>query len=148
MTLSRMPENYRLWVDVTVRFRDCDPMGHVNNAVYLTYLEMARTHYWAEVLDIRDFRRVNFILARAEIDYRAAATVGDRLRVYIRAGRLGRRSFDFHYLIWNLTREVPAAEAKTVQVIYDYEALRSAPMPEEVRRRIRRFESGTEAGRS
>jgi acyl-CoA thioester hydrolase len=31
---------------VEVRFRDCDPMGHVNNAVYLTYLEQARFAHW------------------------------------------------------------------------------------------------------
>jgi acyl-CoA thioester hydrolase len=32
-----------------VRFRDCDPLGHVNNAVYLTYLEQARFSYWRQV---------------------------------------------------------------------------------------------------
>jgi acyl-CoA thioesterase FadM len=33
---------------LAVRFRDCDPMGHVNNAVYLTYLEQVMYDYAAE----------------------------------------------------------------------------------------------------
>ena len=32
-----------------VRFRDCDPLGHTNNAVYLTYLEQTRLQYWREL---------------------------------------------------------------------------------------------------
>ena len=38
---------FRVHCPVEVRFRDCDPMGHVNNAVYLTYLELARFAYWS-----------------------------------------------------------------------------------------------------
>ena len=40
-----------------VRFRDCDPMGHANNAVYLTYLEQARFAHWREVWGF-DFERL------------------------------------------------------------------------------------------
>lgn len=135
------PEDFHLWLDVEVRFHDCDPMGHVNNSVYLTYLEIARTHYWAHVLNIRDFRKVNFILARAEIDFLHPATVMDTLRIYIRAGEFFHRSFDFHYVIENRTKGVVAASAKTVQVTYDYKAGKSVPIPEQQLRIIREFES-------
>ena len=131
---------YHLWVDVRVRFRDCDPMGHVNNAVYLTYLEMARTLYWKEIFHVENFQDVNFILARAEVDYRSPAVVNDHLRVYIRAGELRRSSFDFHYVIWNLSQHKTAVTARTVQVIYDYSQKKPTPMAPAMRSRILEFE--------
>ncbi len=132
--------SYHLWVDVRVRFRDCDPMGHVNNAVYLTYLEMARTVYWKAIFHVDNFKNVNFILARAEVDYRSPAVVNDQLRVYIRAGELRRSSFDFHYIIWNLSRHVTAVTARTVQVIYDYTLRKPTPITPAMRERIHEFE--------
>ncbi len=131
---------YRLYVDLEVRFRDCDPMGHVNNAVYLTYFEEARRRYWEEVLGIQDYRQVDFILAHAEIDYRAPAFAGQRLRVYIRAGEIRRSSFDFHYEIRDRHNGTLIAEGKTVQVMYDYVRMRPKPMPEHYRDRITAFE--------
>jgi|FaiFalFF_MnMetaG_3_1042247.scaffolds.fasta_scaffold02774_2 acyl-CoA thioester hydrolase len=138
----------RIWIDVEVRFRDCDPMGHVNNAVYLTYLEEARKRYWREVLGIADYRQVDFILARAEIDFRAPAFPGQVLRVWIRAGELRRSSFDFHYEIRDAATDALVAEARTVQVMYDYARQRPKPIPDAVRDRIRAFEAGlSPAGR-
>lgn len=135
-----LEQPYHLWIDVRVRFRDCDPMGHVNNAVYLTYLEMARVEYWYRLFNVENFKNVNFILARAEIDYRSPAVVNDVLRIYIRAGELRRSSFDFHYVGWNLTRRVVALTARTVQVVYDYKHMKPAPITEEMRRIITLFE--------
>jgi len=132
----------RLSIDVEVRFRDCDPMGHVNNAVYLTYLEEARKRYWREVLGVEDYRQVDFILARVEIDFRAPAFPGQVLRVWIRAGELRRSSFDFHYEIRDAATDGLIAEARTVQVMYDYGRQRPKPIPDAVRERIRAFEAG------
>lgn len=66
--------SFRYVCPVVVRFRDCDPMGHVNNAVYLTYLEVARFAYWQDVADGRNAADAGVIMARAEIDYKAPAT--------------------------------------------------------------------------
>ena len=59
-----------------VRFRDCDSMGHVNHAVYFTYLEQCRLTFWRQLTgDGSPHTRV--IVARAECDYRAPALFGD-----------------------------------------------------------------------
>ncbi len=138
----------RLSIDIEVRFRDCDPMGHVNNAVYLTYLEEARKYYWRTVLGVEDFRKVDFILARVEVDFRAPAVPGQVLRVWVWAGEFRRSSFDFHYEIRDAATDVLVAEARTVQVMYDYERQRPKPVPDSVRDRIRAFEAGlSPAGR-
>ncbi len=77
----------------TVRFRDVDAMGHVNNAVFLTYLEEARIAYLlpfgAEV--------EHMILARVEIDFRAPLRTGDELEIGVRPTSVGTKSFGLEY---------------------------------------------------
>jgi acyl-CoA thioester hydrolase len=121
--------------ELEVRFRDCDAMGHVNNAVYLTYLEQARFAHWQRLTGSTGIPR-NFILARVECDYRAQATVGDRLIVRLRVAAVGTSSFTFEYEIANgRTREV-VVTARSVQVMFDYAARRPVPLPADVRARL------------
>jgi acyl-CoA thioester hydrolase len=121
--------------EIEVRFRDCDALGHVNNAVYLTYLEQARFAHWQRLTGVTGIPR-SFILARVECDYRAQATVGERLIVRLHVASVGNSSFTFEYEVVNgRTREV-VATARTVQVMYDYAAGRSVRIPDDVRARL------------
>jgi acyl-CoA thioester hydrolase len=108
----------------TVRFRDVDAMGHVNNAVFLTYLEEARIAFLlplgAEV--------THMILARVEIDFRAPLRMGDEIEIGVRPSELGTKSFELEYEVRSGDRV--AAEAKTVIVSFDYESGRSIELPE------------------
>ena len=79
--------------ELEVRFRDCDALGHVNNAVYLTYLEQARFAFWQRLTGVGGIPR-SFILARVECDYRVPATAGERLIVRLRVSAVGR--FELH----------------------------------------------------
>ena len=119
-----------------VRFRDCDPMGHVNNAVYLTYLEQARFAHWRALWKYRkpgsDPRVPGVILARAEVDYRAQATEGDVLEVRLTIPKVGRTSFHYEYQIVDQAGRV-IIEAKTVQVMYDYAAGRPVEIAQEIK---------------
>jgi len=108
----------------TVRFRDVDAMGHVNNAVFLTYLEEARIAF----LQRFDAEPANMILARVEIDFRAPLEVGDEIEIGVRPARVGEKSFELEYEV--RTGETVAAEAKTVIVSYDYETGRTVEVPQ------------------
>ena len=122
--------------EIEVRFRDCDPMGHVNNAVYLSYLESARFAWWRRALGPSGLTDHGFIVARVEIDYRKAALPGERLLVRLRVDSLGRSSFAIAYEILNTrTREV-VAEARSVQVAYDYALGKSVPLSEDLRAKL------------
>ncbi|MHB8468683.1 MAG: acyl-CoA thioesterase [Gaiellaceae bacterium] len=114
-----------------VRFRDLDGMGHVNNAVFSTYLEQARLAWFgaAEQMPLEDV-----ILARTEIDFRAPATLGDELEIGVRPARLGTKSFELEYELRQGPRLV--AEARSVLVGYDYERGESVAIPERWRRRL------------
>ena len=122
------------------RFRDTDAMGHINNAVYVTYLEVARQEYWRAFKQDADYRVVPFILARVEIDFRSEALMRETLELRIRIGRVGTKSFTFEYEIRELQTQRLVAAATTVQVFYDYAAKHSIPMPDDMRQRIETFE--------
>ncbi len=111
-------------------------MGHVNNAVFLSYLEVARTAYFKDVFGVPRFNDVDFILARAEIDFKAPVLVGDALEVSIRASAVGTKSFRFAYEVKRVGDGVVVATAETVQAMFDYERHRTKPLSDEQRARI------------
>ncbi len=112
---------------IQVRFRDTDAMGHVNNAVYLTFLEFARMEYVQQVFGISSFTDasfdgVSFILGRVEIDYKSPAFAGETLRVGVRVSEFGGASFKMAYRIEEEKSTRLVAEAVTVQIGFDYKA--------------------------
>ncbi len=123
-----------------VRFRDCDPMGHVNNAVYFTYLEQARFAYWREVVRIPHDAKRSFIIARGECDYESAAVAGEWLDVWIRTASIGRSSFVLEYDIVTSRDHRLVARARTVQVMYDYTSARPLPVPDDLAVTLERYE--------
>jgi acyl-CoA thioester hydrolase len=127
-----------------VRFRDCDAMGHVNNAVYLTYLEEARIAHWrATGLAARTSDPATppdlpgVILARVEVDYRRPAKHGDVLTVHLGIAGFGRTSFTCEYEITDAAGQVIAG-ARTVIVRFDYAANRPVPISDEIKEALTR----------
>jgi acyl-CoA thioester hydrolase len=123
-----------------VRFRDCDPMGHVNNAVYLTYLEQARFAHWKTLSGESESPGV--ILARVEVDYRKPAKYGDLLEIRISLERIGTTSLIYTYVIVDQGGD-RIADARSVLVSYDYRSGKPVPIPDSLRRQITAGLSGT-----
>jgi acyl-CoA thioester hydrolase len=107
-----------------VRFRDLDSLDHVNNAVFLTYLEEARIGY----LVPHGAEAANMILARVEIDFRAPLREGDEIEIGVRPSKVGTKSFELEYEIRR--GDTVAAQAKTVLVSYDYSNGRPVKLPD------------------
>lgn len=84
--------------DVAVRYRDLDPNGHVNHAVYASFLEHARTDYYADVFDRRP-ADLGHVIVRLTVDYRAPARIGDDLTVAIGLAGIGETSVERTYTI-------------------------------------------------
>lgn len=134
-------EGFRVQNDVEVRFRDTDALGHVNNAVYLSYLESGRLAYMREVFAVTDWRKIEFIVARVEIDYRSPSFVGEMLTVGTRVCRLGGASFDMDYRIIDKKKGRLVAQAKTVQVCFDYKANKVKRLSEDFMDTVRRYDA-------
>jgi acyl-CoA thioester hydrolase len=126
--------------DLMPRFRDTDAMGHINNAVYVTYLEVARQQYWRALSAGDDYRRVPFILAGVHVDFRSEALVNEVLEIGIRCDWIGTKSFAFGYQIREKVTGRLVVEATSVQVCYDYAAKRSIEMPADLRATLERYE--------
>lgn len=123
-----------------VRFRDCDPLGHVNNAVYHTYLEQARFNLWKTQLGFTARsasdpgpRGVGFILARTECDYRVQTRYGDWLDVKVYLDGFGRTSFTYTYEVVNVDSGAVVLTAKTVLVRFDYDTQKPAVIDDETK---------------
>ncbi len=121
---------------IEVRFRDCDSLGHVNNAVYFSYLEQARLVYAQQQQFDRAAGDVGFILARAECDFRSQAVFGDLLEVRLGVRSVGRASFTYEFEIVDAKQGRLVATARSVQVTYDYAAGRSVPLPAPLRSKL------------
>jgi acyl-CoA thioester hydrolase len=114
----------------TIRFRDLDALGHMNNAVYATLLEEARLAF----LTPRGALVESMILARLEIDFRSPVELGETIEIAVTPTRIGTKSFDLEYVLSAGDRVV--AEAKTVLVAYDYANARPVAIPEEWKERL------------
>lgn len=127
-------EPFPFEIPIEVRFRDLDPMGHVNNAVYATYLENVRAAFAREVLGVSEAADFDFILARLEIDYRRPVVFGEAVVAGLAVSSVGRSSFTFDYRL-SVGGEV-AATGRSVQVFYDYAARAKKPVPERFSRAV------------
>ena len=115
------------------RYRDLDVNGHVNQAVYLSYLEQARTKYWAEVVGIRH-DTAPVAMVRQEIEYSAPITLDQEVTVAQRITGMGRTSFQIEYEV--RADGDPVAEASIVLLALDRETGEATPIPDDWREPI------------
>jgi acyl-CoA thioester hydrolase len=119
---------------VSVRWRDTDALGHVNNAVYLTYLEEARDAFYQRTLG-----DPIYVVVRLEIDFRAEVRHADRtVRVEIAVERLGTTSLTTRETIRTAQGEL-AAEARVTTVRWDQDARTAVPFSDQQRARLAEF---------
>lgn len=119
------------------RYCDLDVNGHVNQAVYLSYLEQARTKYWEEIVGIRH-DRTPVAMVRQEIEYEAPILLDQTVTVAQRIAEIGRTSFRIEYEI--RADETVAATAEIVLLALDRESHEAMPIPSTWREPIEEYE--------
>lgn len=127
--------SFPLRVPIEVRFSDLDTLKHVNNAVYLTYDEVARGHYLRRVGAAIDGG--NFVMARAEVDYIRPIMFGQQVEIALRVESVGNKSFRTLSETW-ASGEL-AARIKVVVVWL--EDGKPARIPDWLREAIKAFET-------
>lgn len=128
-----MPDSASFTHRLVVRFRDCDLMGHVNNAVYFTYFEQCRLAWYESFGGLEAFPGVTTVVAHAECDYRAPAFSGDELEIAATLTHLGTSAFTASYAITNARTGQKIAEGKTTSVSVDPHTHRPVPLPQVTR---------------
>lgn len=92
-------KGYPFSCSIQVRWRDLDAFGHVNNAAFASYLEVARTEVWSRLFGGRSAMEIPFFVHRLEIEYRRPVTLDDEVTVWLRVGELRGASFFFEYVV-------------------------------------------------
>ena len=130
-----MSDDFRHRTSLQVRFRDTDAFGHVNNAVFFSYAELARIRYFLDVLRPEGpFDRMPLILARAAIDFRSPIQFGEEVTVDTRVDRIGRSSIAMRHRMSATPDARVVGEVESVLVTYDYAVAQPMPVPDEWRR--------------
>jgi acyl-CoA thioester hydrolase len=119
---------------VGVRWRDTDALGHINNAVYLTYLEEARDAFY-----LRALGDPIYVVVRLEIDFRAEVRHADRsVRVEIAVEQMGTTSLTTRETLRRADGEI-AAEARVTTVRWNQDLRAAVPFSDEERARLAEF---------
>lgn len=126
-----------------VIFRDIDTFGHVNNAVYLTYFECARTSMWLALTGGTRATDVGFIVVRAECDFRHQIGL-EPIEIRVRIGDMRGTSFDTLYEIRTDNGRQLAATGKVVVVLFDWTTQTARPITDEFRQKVRLFQKQAE----
>lgn len=119
--------------EIQVQFRDFDPMQHVNNAVYVSYLEQARAEFYDEVVGV-SLAEIDTVLAQLEVSYERAINEMRNVTLELVVGDLGESSIPMEYEIRSGDQRY--ATARTVQVFFDPKTDESRPIPDHYRERL------------
>jgi acyl-CoA thioester hydrolase len=135
-----MLAEYRYIQRFRVPFGDVDMLQHVNNAAYVRWAEEIRSSYFGEVLRTEIGGEFGLIIAKLEIVYERQMRHRDSVAIGCRVSRIGRKSFDISYEIWNEADEVRCAHLHTPMVAFDYTMNSTIVVPDVWRERIAAFE--------
>ena len=128
-----------------VRWAEVDMQKIVFNGHYLTYLDTAIAEYWREIgvpypHGYVDRYANDVYLRKATLEYLGSARYDDELAVCCRVARLGRSSMTFVFEIYRREEPAPLITAELIYVNADPATMQAAPLPEELRSRVRAYE--------
>ena len=121
-------------IPITVRWRDMDAMGHVNNSKYISFLEEARVRWMLSVDGVSMTDRIAPVVANTNVNYRAPIVWPNDIVVELYVERLGNSSVTIaHRIVDEKDAGVLYSDGNVVVVWMDTQTGRSAPLPEAVR---------------
>jgi len=123
-----------------VRFSDCDMMQHVNNAVYLTYFEETRIHYFRNIVGVNwDWNREGVLLRKNELEYLKPVLLHEPVEIYCFLKHIGEKSFTLSYEV-RVEGDLRTT-GTSVLVCFDSMAMRSIPIPAKMREGLQQLAS-------
>lgn len=132
---------YRDRVDIQMRFKDVDLFGHVNNTVYLEYMDLGKVHYIENVLgDIFNNRRDALVIVNINCDFLTPAKFDEPLRVETRVETIGVHSVTFGQRVVNPVTGNVKCKARVVMVGFDATTGESREIPRAWKDRIAAYE--------
>lgn len=127
------------WTEIIVEHEDIDELEHVNNKVYIGYLEEARGDWYAEAgfsFDVMREHDLGTVVVKLSISFLKEAVVGETLKVKTMPIRLGNTSFDLQQEIYNEAKE-KVTEALVTSVMFNRKERKSVTVVPEIARQFK-----------
>ena len=131
--------DFRYWCPVTVRWGDMDAMGHVNNIIYLQYLESARIGFVEAIgwgMRTGGGGRQGPAVVSQTYNYRRQVFYPAELEVGVRCKEVRGRSFVLEYGIFRKGTDELVGDGSSVVVWLDYDASRALEIPQDLRQAL------------
>lgn len=127
-------------IQIGVRFRDIDSMGHVNNAVFFTYFEEGRKAFFQQISQGADFPLFPFILARIGCDFVRPIMLDSQVILEMSVKDIGNKSFILSYRLGDTADPaITYATGESIQVCYDYEMNQSIVVPAGLKQKLSEY---------
>ena len=119
-------------IEIQIRFSDVDVMGHVNNAVYLSYFEYTRLYYFEELVGPQwNWIEQGILLVKNEVEYLKPLLLKDKATIEMSIGEIGNKSFTFHYEL--RVNDLVYTKALSTLVCYNSKESKTISIPEKMK---------------
>jgi acyl-CoA thioester hydrolase len=131
--------DFKFSTPIQVRYSDFDMLGHINNATFITYIEVARLYYFIELGWMLD--DVSNVVAHLDIDFLAPILPGQQVNCRVKTSSLGSKSFQMQYEIYSAhSDDIIFAKAHSVQVCFEKKTGKTVAIPNHIHDLITKFE--------
>ncbi len=143
MSNQKVPQpqyEYNHCIDVQLRFNDVDMLGHVNNSVYLQFMDLAKYEYFKAVMG-KDFdlKALAVVVVNINCDFYSPSFINEQLQVFTTTERVGEKSLVLEQRIVSKDGDVKCV-GHTIMAGYDLKTLKSAPINDNARKHLSLFE--------
>ena len=119
-------------IPIQIRYNDCDMLGHVNNAIQLSYIESGRVSYFEKIIPNNNFQETGVIIAKTEIEYFEPIFLNDNLFCATRISIIKNKSFVIENILFskNKQKSIVKSYAKSIMVCFNYNRNTSILVPD------------------
>ena len=136
-------EKYNFSLPLQMRWNDLDPLGHVNNALFVTYFEIARGHFMTIACPEWNWHKDMFLIANVNADFKKELllTANDP-KVHVKTIKIGTKSFVLEYAVTSKKENeiVLHATGTTTQIMFDMKTRSTIEVPDWVRKSLEDFD--------
>lgn len=137
--ISKVP--FRHHIPLQMRFIDIDMLGHLNNSVYFTFMDLAKTRYFQAVLgDNLDFGRFGVVIVNVNCDFCVPTFFDDEIECDTAVTAIGEKSLTLEQRVFSPSDGVVRCRCRTIMSGFDGKTLKSVPIADEWREAIEKYE--------
>jgi len=129
-------DDFKFSHPIQMRWTDLDPLGHVNNGIYVTYFEIARGGFMMTAVPKWDWTKDMFLIGNVNVNFHKELLLTSQdARVHIRTAKLGSKSFVLEYVVTSKKGDerVIHASGTTTQIMFDTKSRATIEIPDWVR---------------